>query len=69
MAASELKEIQVVGQSAKSQFDDYLTQLNVLIERAYQLGKKIGQIGMHLEKHEAVRDILESHAVASETAK
>ena len=67
--AKEVKEIQAVGQSAKSQFDDYLTQLNVLTERAYQLGEKIGQMGMHLEKYEAVRDILESHAVASETAK
>lgn len=69
VAASEIKEIQAVGQSAKSQFDDYLAQLNVLTERAYQLGEKIGQMGMHLEKYEAVRDILESHAVASETAK
>ena len=67
--AKEVKEIQVVGQSAKSQLDDYLTQLNIVTERAYQLGEKIGQMRMHLEKYEAVRDILESHAVASETAK
>ena len=49
--------------------NNYLAQLDVLSERAYQLGEKIGQMGMHLEKYEAVRDILESHAVASETAK
>ncbi|MBA7499976.1 hypothetical protein ES704_02728 [subsurface metagenome] len=69
VAASEIKEIQAVGQSAKSQLDDYLTELNIVTERAYQLGEKIGQMRMHLEKYEAVRDILESHAVASETAK
>jgi len=69
VAASEIKEIQAVGQSAKSQLDDYLTELNIVTKRAYQLGEKIGQMGMHLEKYEAVRDILESHAVASETAK
>jgi chromosome segregation ATPase len=69
VAASEVREIQAVGQSAKSQFDDCLTQLNALIGRAYQLGEKIGQMGMHLEKYEAVKDILDSHAAASEAQK
>ena len=64
--AKEVKEIQAVGQSAKSQFDDYLTELNIVTERAYQLGEKIGQMGIHLEKYGAVRDILESHQAASE---
>ena len=65
--ASEVKEIQAVGQNAKSQFDDCLTQLNVLTERAYELGEKIGQMGTHLQKYEAVKDVLECHAGASET--
>jgi len=65
--AREVKEIQAVGQSAKSQFDDCLTQLNVLTERAYELGEKIGQMGTHLQKYEAVKDVLECHAGASET--
>ena len=67
--AKEVKEIQAVGQSAKSQFDDYLTELNIVTERAYQLGEKIGQMGIHLEKYGAVRDILESHQAASEAVK
>jgi len=66
VAASEIKEAQDVAREIRSEFATFLTQLDALAEKLFELGQEFGKIKGGLQKYEGVKDALESHAVATE---
>jgi len=69
VAASEIKEAQDVAREIRSEFATFLTQLDRLSEKAVHLGEEIEKSKQELQKYEGVRNVLESHAVATEAEK
>jgi len=66
VAASEIREAQAVGQEVRSEFANYFTQLDKLLEKAIHLGQELERSKQELQKYEAVKDTLQSHVAASE---
>lgn len=68
VAASEIREAQALGQEVRSEFANYFTQLDKLLEKAVHLGQELEKSKQRLQKYEAVKGTLESHVAASEEA-
>lgn len=66
---SELKEIHAAGREAMEQFNDYSNKVDRLVENAFQTGQKFERMKQELQKYDAVKEVLESHVVATEAAK
>jgi len=70
MVTSEIKEAQDVAREIRSEFAAFLTQLDALAEKLFELGQEFGKIKKGgLQKYEGVKDALDSHTVAMEEAK
>jgi chromosome segregation ATPase len=69
MAAGEIKEAQNVAQEIRTQFGAFFTQLDKLAEKAVHLGEELERTKQELQKYQGIKSVLESHAVATETAK
>jgi len=69
VAAREIGEIQTVGRAAGNQLSSYFTQIDQLLEKVFQAGQEFERRRTELQKYQRVKDTLESHAAASETAK
>ncbi len=64
--SSEIKEAQDVAREIRSEFATFFTQMDALAKKVFELGQEFGKIEGELQKYGGVKDILESHAVASE---
>jgi len=58
VAASEIREARVVGQEVRKGLDDLLAQLDVLGEKAIEVGRTVGSVQEQLKKDTLARDIL-----------
>lgn len=68
-AAKDTKEIRAMSQEARSEFSSYLAQIDQMLQNVFQAGQKFERLSEELEKYQGVKDVLESHASASETEK
>ena len=69
VAASEIRETQDVAREIRSEFANYFTQLDKLLEKAVQLGEELERSKQKFQKYEGVKNALGSHAVAMEAGK
>ncbi len=69
VAAGEVREMQAIGQEVRSEFANLFAQVDQLLEKAVHLGEELERSKQELQKYEGVKNVLESHAVATETAK
>ena len=53
----------------RTEFANYLGQLDKLLEKAVHLGQEIERSKQELQRYEGVKNTLESHAVAMEEEK
>ena len=66
LAATEIREIRAVGQEVRSEFSNFLAQLDALAEKVLEIGQEFERTRQELQKYEDLKDVLESHAAASE---
>ncbi len=66
LAATEIREIRTVGQEVRSEFSNFLAQLDALAEKVFGIGQEYENTQQGLQKYEVVKEILESHTAASE---
>jgi len=69
VAASEIKEIQAIGQKVRSEFSNFLAQLDASAKKLFELGQEFERMKENLQKYESVKDIVESHKIESEAGK
>lgn len=69
MAAAEIREGRDVGQGIRKEFNNYLTQLDALGAKIFEIGQECERTRQKLQKYEVVKNTLESHADASEAEK
>ena len=66
LAIAEKTEIREVGQEVRAELIDYLTRFDTSSQKAFEMGQEFEGIKRELHKYEGVKDVLESHAAASE---
>jgi len=66
LADREINEIRAVGQRGEKVFSDFFTRFDALAEKVFEVGQKYENTRQELRKYEDLKDILESHAAASE---
>jgi len=66
LAATEIREIRAVGQEVRTEFSNFLAQLDALVKKVFEIGEEFERIRQELQKYEGVKTALESHAAASE---
>jgi len=66
VTASEIRETRAVGQEVRSEFSNFLAQLDALAEKVFEIGQEFERTRQELQKYEGIKEILESHAAASE---
>jgi len=66
LTVTEIREIRAVGQRGEKVFSDLFTRFDALAEKAFKIGQEFEGTWQELRKYEGVRNVLESHAAASE---
>lgn len=66
VAAREIRETRAVGQEVRSEFSNFLAQLDALVKKVFEIGEEFERTRQELQKYEGLKDVLESHAAASE---
>ncbi len=66
LAVTEIREIRAVGQRGEKVFSDLFTRFDALAEKVLEIGQKFERTRQKLQKYEGLKDVLESHAAASE---
>jgi len=69
VAASEIREIQAIGQKVGGEFSNFLAQLDALVKKVFELGQEFERMNADLQKYEGVKDVVESHKIESEAGK
>ena len=66
LAATDIGEIQTVGREVRSEFSDFRARIDALAAKVFEIGEEFERTRQKLRKYEGVKNILESHAAASE---
>ncbi len=66
LAVTEIREIRAVGQEVRKKFSDFFTRFDALAEKIFEIGQEYENTRQELQKYEGLKDVLESHAAASE---
>jgi len=66
LADGEMNEIRAVGQRGEKVFSDLFTRFDALVEKAFKMGEEFERTRQELRKYGGARNVLESHAAASE---
>ena len=66
LADREKNEIRGVGQEARNEFNDFFNRIDALVKKVFEVGQKYENTRQELQKYEGVKNVLESHAAASE---
>jgi DNA repair exonuclease SbcCD ATPase subunit len=69
VAAAETREIRAIGQEIRGQFHKYLAEVDQMADKAFQMGQKLEGLKQEMQRYEKIKDVLESHAVASSEVK
>ena len=69
VASSEIREIQAIGQKVRSEFNNFLTQLDASAKKLFELGQEFERMKENLQKYRGVKDVVESHKIESEAGK
>jgi len=66
LAATEINEIRGAGQEVRNELNDFFNRLDALAEKVFEIGEEYENTRQELQKYEGLKDVLESHAAASE---
>jgi len=66
LASREINEIRGVGQEVRKEFSDFFNRLDALVKKVFEIGEEFERTRQELQKYEGVKNVLESHAAASE---
>ncbi|MBA7564528.1 Chromosome partition protein Smc [subsurface metagenome] len=66
LANREINEIRGVGQEVRKEFSGLFTRFDTLAEKVFEVGQEYENTRQELRKYEGLKDVLESHAAASE---
>ncbi len=66
VAASEIRETQAVGQEVRGEFSSFFAQLDTLVKKVFEMGQEFERMRQGLQKYEGVKEVFESHTVATE---
>jgi len=69
VAASEIREIQAIGQKVRSEVSNFLAQLDTSSKKIFELGQEFERMKENLQKYRGVKDVVESHKIESEAGK
>jgi len=61
-----INEIRELGQENRSELSSFLTQIDALAKKAFEIGEEFERTRQKIQKYEGVKAALESHVVASE---
>jgi chromosome segregation ATPase len=66
LTTTEINEIRELGQEVRAELTDDLSRIDTLNQKVFEIGQELERKRQELLKYENVKDILESHAAASE---
>jgi len=66
LANREMNETRAVGQEIRSEFSNFLAQLDASAEKVLGIGQEFERTRQELRKYKGLKDVLESHKAASE---
>jgi chromosome segregation ATPase len=69
LAKDVIQEIRSVGEEARAEIKDYVIRFENSFQKAFEAGRECERTNQKLQKYEGVRNVLESHAAASEGGK
>jgi len=69
VASSEIREIKAIGQEVRTQFSNFLAQLDTSSKKIFELGQEFERRKESLQKYRGVKDVVESHKIESEAGK
>jgi hypothetical protein len=69
LAKDVVQEIRSVGQEVRAELKDYLIRFENSIQKAFEAGRECERTSQKLQNYDGVRNVLESHAEASEDGK
>ena len=66
VAATEIREARTAVQELRKGFSDLFTQLDALGKKIFEIGQEYERTSQNLQKYKGVKEVLESHLLASE---
>lgn len=69
VASSEIRQIQAIGQEVRSEFSNFLAQLDTSSKKIFELGQEFERKEEKLQKYEGVKEALQSHVIEPEAGK
>jgi chromosome segregation ATPase len=69
VAASEIREVQAIGQEVRSELSNFLAQFDASAKKLFELGQEFEKTREKMQKYEGVKEALESHETEPEAGK